>query len=71
MTWYWDFYNLFTSTIVGIGLLICGFMLGKNYWMHKGAMRAFEILITQGYARYRMVNGEYELVKLDISDKLD
>lgn len=71
MTWDWDFYNLLTSTIVGIGLLICGAMLGKNYWMNKGAMRALEILITQGYARYRIVNGQYELIKLDIADKLD
>lgn len=71
MIWGWDFYNLIIATIVGMGLLACGIMLGRNYWMNLGAINALEILITQGYARYRIVNGQYELIKLDITDKLD
>lgn len=58
--------NILLTFIVGMGLVFCGFWLGKGHWFRLATDRTLDLLMNTGYLKYRRkANGELELIKID------
>ena len=60
--------EIFLTAVVGLGLVTCGFFLGKKYWEYA----LMELLITNGLVKVHYEkDGSVTLIQVDNPKDLD